>query len=561
MFFPTSEVSSKTSRYRFLRAYGVTFTILAHYLFVIIIQKFIPSKQAEKIWLKTHQRASLIIICNILKLKGLYIKIGQTLSVMSNFLPPSFTEGLEKLQDAVPPHPYREVVARFLTDFQKTPEEMFARFEETPIASASLGQVHVAYLPNGTKVAVKLQYPQIDTIVKKDLKALKRIFGLLDFLFPIYHFKNIYNECSQVVLEELNYIYEGKNLERIRDNFIGNPQTVFPKVYWDFSSPKILTLEFIEGIKVNRLDLLKEAQIKAHDVAVSLIHSYCKQIFIDGVYHADPHPGNIIIIPSKTPETSFQIALVDFGATATIPDEMKKGLTLFVEGLLKKDTQLISNSLKQMGFIAREDNEEAINKIVDYFYGKIKTVKIEDFRSINLSDFHGLNDIFELKKVDISLKELSTTFHIPKDWILLERALILAMGLVSYLDPQLNPMDIVLPYVEQFVVGKDKKITDMLLMAGKDLLTSYINLPSEIHRVLRKMEQGKISFTDKTRIEATERTYRGIHQLIYTQLLICSIILYYLSQKQGNLEWVSLMKYASFFFGILLMISFFKNRK
>lgn len=555
----TTRKHPKASRLRFLRAYSVTFEVLLNYFLLFLIGKIISKERFVPIMNRAHQRTSQTIINNILKLKGLYIKIGQTLSIMTNFLPKEFMEGFEKLQDAVPPHPYEDVEARFLADFGWTPKEMFASFNETPVASASLGQVHVAYLKDGTKLAVKLQYPDIDEIVRKDLKTIGKIFRLIDFLLPHYGFINVYHECSRMILEELDFHSEGKNLERIGENFKDNLQFHFPKVYWNLCSRKILTVEFVDGIKVSHVHELKKEGINPHDVAISLIHAYCKMIFVDGVYHADPHPGNIIVVPDS--QAGYKIALVDFGATALIRPELKAGMILFIEGLIKKETRTLSTAMKQMGFIAREESEEAFDKIVDYFYGKIKAIKIEDFRDIKIANFQHLDDLLELKKMDVRFSDLTKTFHVPKDWILLERALILTMGLVTHLDAQLNPVDIVIPYVEQFILGKEKKLTDMILLGSKELILSYINLPTEIHKALRKLQEGKITLVDKSRKEQSERVYRAAHQLIYTLLLVFSGTMAYLLQKEGNLLWGGRLQYFSCFLGFVLGISFLKNRR
>ena len=573
-----SSRSKKISRWRFVRAYVVTFQILSRYLTLFLLRKFFGKGRFEGILFEAHQKTAKKIVANIIQLKGVYIKIGQTLSVMTNFLPPAFTSGLESLQDAVPPHPYDEIVKRFETDLGKQPEELFASFDKTPIASASLAQVHVARAKDGAKLAVKLQYPDIDRLVLSDLATIRRIFGLIDFLFPNYGLRQVYQESAKMILNELDFETEGRNLEQIRKNFTEHPQYLFPKVYLNISSKKILTAEFIDGIKVSNVAALREAGIDPHEVAVSLIHMYCKQIFVDGVYHADPHPGNIIVVPNHgstsspcpKPDTlsgvegspaQFKIALVDYGATATISPDMKQGITLFVEGVMKKDTRTLSAAMKQMGFIAREDREEAFDKVVDYFYGKIRGIKIENFRQINIGQFQHLNDLFELKKMDISFRELSTLFHVPKEWVLFERALLLMMGLVTHLDPSLNPVDIVVPYVEEFVLGKDKTVADLIVQTTKELLLSYINLPTQIQRVLKKLEEGKISISGKEGRENAEKISRSIRQLSVALLFGVSALFGLYFYDLGDRIWVARMQAASGFFGLWLAWGFLRNRK
>lgn len=548
---------------RIFRAYWVTFRILCKYLALSALKHAISESRAHQLQMSAHTKTARQIVSAILELKGLYIKMGQTLSIMSNFLPESFTEGLEQLQDAVPPHPYSEVEKRFQADFGKSPKEIFDRFEETPIASASLGQVHVAY-KDGIKFAVKLQYPDIDEICQTDLKTVGRIFGMFNFIFPNYGFERIYEDISKMILEELDYQTEGKHLETIRNNFKDKPEYVFPKVFWEMSSKKILTAEFIEGIKVSNLGALKQAGIDPHDVAIALIHSYCQQVFIDGVFHADPHPGNILVktegIIQEGQKNKVLIAMVDFGATATIRPEMRSGMTLFVEALIKKDTKLIALALKQMGFIAKEENEEAIDKIIDYFYGKIRGIKIENFKQLNIKDFQNLGDILELKKMDVSFRDLMTSFHVPKDWILIERTLLLMMGLVSHLDPYLNPVEIILPYVEKFVLGKDKTAADLLIETAREVLLSYINLPNEIHKALRKLQEGKIVTRNKSVESQTRALKQATLQIVYTLLLVSSIGLGYVLSRDGEVFLAERIKWVSGLLGILLTWSLLRNK-
>src|SRR5262249_49354219 len=245
----------------------------------------------------------------------------------------------------------------FQEEFGKGPRELFARFEDVPIASASLGQVHVASLKDGTKVAVKVQYPEIDEIVRSDLKTLKRIFGLLHLFFPAYGLRSVYHESAEVILRELDYTYEGKNLELLKKNFESEKDFLFPDVFWELSSSKILTLRFMEGTKISSLEELKRQGIDAGVVARRIINAYCKQIFIDGVYHADPHPGNLLVQKGDA-GTGPKIILVDFGATARISERMKHGITLFAEGVIKRDTRVLANAMREMGFIARQDSFE-----------------------------------------------------------------------------------------------------------------------------------------------------------------------------------------------------------
>ena len=546
-------------RLRFLKAYWSLFIILGSYFKHSFKKRLLgPAWASEKIP-EVHRRNARRIEKTILDLKGLFIKVGQMLSIMSNFLPEEFTGGLEGLQDAVPPHPYQAIEQRFLEEFKKTPREIFAEFDEQPIASASLGQVHVARLKDGTKVAVKVQYPEIDDVVRSDLKTLKRIFGILHLFFPVYGLRGVYQEIAEVILGELDYTEEGKNLEIIKKNFEKDNNLIFPDVYWEHSSPKILTLRFMEGTKISSVEELRKRGVDPTVVATKIIHAYCKQIFIDGIYHADPHPGNILVQKDGGGPDSVKIVLVDFGATARISEKMRNGMTHFAEGVIKRDTRLLASAMREMGFVARQDAFEPFEQLVDYFYEKISNIKIENFRKIDLTHFQNLEELLELRKFKISFKDLMTSFHVPKDWILIERSLLLLLGLCAILDPKLNPIEIVLPYVEKFVL-RDRTFGEMAAEIAKQLILSYLQLPNEINKTMRRLNEGTLSIGVKELPAHSERGYILGHQMLYAGLAVSGLAL---SVHWRTLEYFDYSRYSlygSIFFGAVLGISFLRNR-
>ncbi len=544
------------TRLRFLKAYRTVLRVLGSYFFLALQRKLLGKSWASQKTVEAHRRNARRIEQAILELKGLFIKVGQMLSIMSNFLPEALTQGLEGLQDAVPPHPYEAMEKRFQEEFQKSPKELFARFEETLIASASLGQVHVAYLSDGTKVAVKVQYPEIEKIVRSDLKILKRIFGLLHLLFPAYGLRQVYREIAEVVLRELDYTQEAKNLELLKKKFEKEKDFLFPDVFWNCSTKRILTLRFMEGVKISSLEELQRIGADPTEVATKIIHAYCKQIFIDGVYHADPHPGNLLV---RKEGEGAQIILVDFGATARISEKMRQGITLFVEGLIKRDTRILANAMRQMGFVAREDSFEPFEELVDYFYEKLSNIKIENFRKLDLSQFRNLEDLLELRKINISFRDLMTSFHVPQDWILLERTLLLTMGLCAHLDPKLNPIGIVLPYVERFVL-KDKTFTEVVLSLVKEIGISYLQLPHEIQKTLKKLNEGTLGVRSQNLPNHTRQIYILGHQFLYGFLGVGSLALSAYWERVGLENYSGYALYGSIFFGTALLISLIRNR-
>ncbi len=542
-------------RFRFLYAYTITAQIFASYFGLWILKKILGKERITGLTQRTHQKNAHRILNTILKLKGLFIKVGQMISIMTNFLPSAITQELEALQDAVPPRPYEDIEKRFLEEFQKRPNEIFDRFDPIPIASASLGQVHVAYLKDGTKVAVKVQYPEIEDIVRVDLKTLKRIFSFLNLIFPYYNLKRTYGELASLVIQELSFLNEANNLETLKDHFKKEPDFIFAKVYRDFSTERVLTLEFMEGIKISNINQLKEAGISPTEVATKIIHAYCKQIFIDGIYHADPHPGNFLVQPGP------KIILMDFGAVARISEEMRKGTAKFIEGIIRRDNRVISQSLKEMGFISKVDvdNEEVFDRIVEFFYDRLKDLKMEDVKKLKLSNIGKIEDLIEFKKLDVSLSDLLHTFNVPKDWALMERALILLFGLTTHLDSSLNPLSIIIPYAEEFVLGKDKKLQDLILEAVKELGLSYLKLPFELHRTLKKLNQGEMEIVAKSSRGIPLGISQSVHRLNLTLLCFGSAFLGYTLYKEQIAEFRYPL-YGSVFFGLWWVITLFKKK-
>jgi ubiquinone biosynthesis protein len=379
----------------------------------------------------------------------------------------------------------------------------------------------------------------------------------------------------------LDFHSEAKNLEILRDNLKEERDFLFPKVYEEYSTTRVLTLEFMEGIKISNLQGLKEMGLAPTEVAKKIIHVYCKQIFIDGVYHADPHPGNFLVQAVKREVEVYEppppdqeeavgavrkvtkvvprIVMMDFGAVARISEPMRVGMGRFVEGIIKRDTQVISSAMKDMGFIAKTQEEEVFDRIVEFFYERLKDVKIEEIKNFQVSGIKNLEDILELRKMNISFKDLFQSFNVPKDWALLERAMILLMGLTTHLDPQLNPMTIIIPYAEQFVLGKDRTFADLIVETIKEVALSYIKLPTELQRTLRKLNQGELSVASKEATANARRVSRAVNRLTYAMLALGSFSLT-IWMKQAGIAYFDWGYWVSGGFGVLLILNLIRRK-
>jgi len=481
---------------RFVKAYWVTFRVIASYLSARFQARFRSEASMQRLLRRKHLRNAKRVERAICSLQGLFIKVGQLISIMTNFLPQEFQKQMEGLQDHVPPRPYKDIEARFREEFDgQGPHDLFAEFDERAVASASIGQVHYATLRDGQSVAVKVQYPDIEELVRSDLKTLSRIFRITQYFVPYQGLEDVYREIRSMIMDELDFRQEAENTRRVAANFVGSRDVAFPKVIDELSTARVLTTRFEEGVKIGDLAALKEMGIDRKALARRVVELYCKQIFTDGVYHADPHPGNLLVRHSELNPEGFRVVFLDFGATAEVSPEMRQGLIELIQGALSRDTQRIVHAMRTMGFIARGADDRVFDQVVEYFHERFQQeISLDSFnlKDIKFDPEKGLENLADLRRMDISLRELSANFHVPKEWILLERALLLLMGLCTKLDPTMNPMAVIRPYLEHFVLGEEGDWSTFVMDTTKDLVMGVTALPGDIRKFIRSAHNGEI---------------------------------------------------------------------
>jgi ubiquinone biosynthesis protein len=548
--------NNRPVRFRFIRAFGVTFGIIISLGLFHLWGKFLGKEWEDSrmpaVYGKNAQRLKRLL----LSLQGIFIKAGQLISILSNFLPDYFRRELEELQDKIPPRPLSEIYERIQKELGKDPGQLFAEFDQNPIASASLAQVHLARLQDGRQVAVKVQYLDIEANTKKDLQTIKQLLSFYGFFLRIKGLGFLHSQFSQMIQEELDFRLEAQHIETIAANFTGNPQVFFPKVIHELSTERVLTTEFMEGVKISDLENLTERNIDRQALAERVLTAYCQMIFSDGIYHADPHPGNILVQPDGS------IVFVDFGAVAKLSDEMKKGILQFFEGVLKRDNDQISAALQQMGLIALHEDNQHVEQLVDFIYSRfLQQMTVESW---NLADIHvsmqdKLDVMIDFSKMDISLRELMATFQIPKDLVLLTRTILLLLGLCTHLSPSTNPMKTIQPYLETFVLGHDKNWVKLIEKAVKDIALSAITIPAELQNFLIKANHGGLEV--KGLSESANLVYALGHQLLYGLFVMFFGGLGYFAHRNGEIVLSEGLFVISVFFLISLGSSFLRARK
>jgi len=542
--------------WRFLKAYLTTFTVLGSYLWLNFLSRVLgPSYKEDRI-IQLHQKNAQRIQETILRLQGLFIKVGQLFSIMTNFLPPEFRSGLKDMQDAVPARPYSQIEQRVLEEFDRQPLEVFATFEKEPIASASLGQVHLATTKDGRQVAVKVQHIGVEAMSRSDLKTIRRIIQIVRLFLHIRGLDNFYQEIRAMILDELDFHIEAANIEQIARNFQGHTNVVLPRVIPELSTEKVLTLDYVDGIKITENARLREAGLNPSQLAKNVVTAYCQMIFVDGVYHADPHPGNILVQPDG------RIVFLDFGAVGHLSTTMRQGISSFFEALIKGDRDQLLKALRTMGFLrVGSDYSAAATRLIENFHRKFQEeISIEEFSlsSIKIDTQKGLDALADVWQIDVGIRELSKEFYIPREWVLLERTALLLAGLCTHLDPAMNPAETIRPYLEEFVLGKDRDWSEMLFDLSREKLLSFLALPGQIDRAIERTLAGNVTFRVDGIQAGAELLYSAGRQLIYTLLAVASSGFGIYCYERGATDLARYAAYSALGCGILLLLSMFR---
>ena len=491
---------------RALRILWVAFRIFFSYFIYWIASPFIPRIKAVEWKEALHRRNALRMQEAALTLKGLLIKVGQFMSARVDLLPDAYTQTLSLLQDQVPPAPYAAIRTRFIQEFGVPPESLFETFNEIPLAAASLGQVHEATLrESGARVAVKVQYPEIEQIVETDLRALHWIVWALQKVMTNIRFDILYAEFSKIVHKELDYFIEARQAELFQKNFADDPRIVVPKVLWTYTTDRILTLEFVEGIKISRVAEIRRAGIDTKAVATLLVESYMKQILQHRFFHGDPHPGNLFIQPGP------RLVYVDFGLMQQIDTAVHRGMEKMMISIIDRDISGIARSLLDLGFIARTERMEDIENVVRFFMDRYRDISPRAFKRITLTQI---------------AQDLETLFHVypslqvPNHFILVGRTAGMLNGLCSQLYPDMNIIEIAEPYAKKFIGAPNW--TAEILSRGKEIAFALIELPVVLRNFLLLANNGQF----RTRMNSEDLTaiLTKIYKLGYRTVLAGFIV-------------------------------------
>jgi ubiquinone biosynthesis protein len=420
--------------------------------------------------------------CTLEQLGPTFIKLGQFLSGRADLLPTAYIEQLSRLLDAAPPVPADEIRETIEHELGTPVKELFATFKDTPIASASIGQVHHATLPDSQLVVVKVQRPGIEEAVEADLDLLLRQARFLERRSEMmrgYNLVAIVEELVRSLREELDYQIEGRNAERLRTNLRSDPRLVVPQVYWDLTSRRVITLEYLDGIQFNEPDRLRQAGYDLKSVVQVAIEAYLKQIFVDGFFHADPHPANIMVLGTA----EGRIGLVDFGNVGYLTPRQKELLGDMFLQLLDQDAGGVARTVVKMGAARRRPSFEAMERDLQRLLVRYWGISLEKMPAGEM------------------LAEIFTTayrhkVYLPGDLALLARTIITLEGTGRALDPDLVLVDAMRPFAVRLVRDRLSPV-----VAGRRALRTFRQaadlaqaFPRRVDDLWDQLEEGDITF-------------------------------------------------------------------
>ena len=391
-----------------------------------------PPDMRER-WAEFNRESARSIFDSAVELQGLILKGCQFLGSRADVVPREYVEELSRLQDRVPARPFRVVKSTVERELGAPLDEVFAEFSPRPVAAASLAQVHEARLLNGRRVAVKVQYPEIATLVRSDLSNLRVLFRAVGVIERNLDLMPLIEELGTYVPRELDFENEGRNAETVAKYFVTRDDVVVPQVIWEHTTKRVLVMEFMDGIKITDLDALRAAGVDLGRVAETLVEAFCEQILTQGFFHADPHPGNLLVQPEGS-----RLVLLDFGLAKELPAEFRQGVLDFVAALLQGEEALMSHALAELGFETRDGREESLRDIAQV----ILRVGTEIRREATVNP----ETLARLRREIPERVRANPIVRIPHHLVLLGRVLGLLSGVSSSLGARIDFIRTVTPY-------------------------------------------------------------------------------------------------------------------
>jgi ubiquinone biosynthesis protein len=464
-----------------------------------------------------------------------FVKFGQLLSTRPDVVPPDIVFELKGLQDQVTPFSFEEAEQVIRDELGLTIEQLFLEFDETPIAAASIGQVHRAVLPNGRSVAVKVQRPEAPRQIEADLELMYQVARLIGERVDALEFidtVSLVDEFARTIRQELDYRLEARNAEQFHRDFVGHPHVRVPRVYWSYSRTRVLTLELLEGVHLRDLDVGRYTIEERKRLAYLIAEAWMHMIFRHGFFHADPHPSNIMVL-----EQTEHIGLIDFGMVGKLTDEDMSKLTgLFID-VVNERIEALPRRLAALGVRYPKDREEEfVNELRDVYYR---------YYGARLSEIDPIQLIREAFALIYRMR-----LQLPTRFVLLDRAIATLGSAGMELYPDFNVFDVAKPYARELMIERftPQRVVRRTAQETRNYVRMMLELPYQVHDTLEQVRDGQIEVGFR---------HEGLEQLIHRMDLVFNRIGIAVVAVGGAITSAVLASVANgvgSFFGILAVI-------
>ena len=482
-------------------------------------------------------------------LGGLMIKVGQFMSSRLDVLPPEITKELEGLQDEVPPVPFPEIRALAEAELGVPLEVAYSAVDPVPLAAASLGQAHRATLSDADAqetglrgVVVKIQRPGIDQIVDVDLRALRRVAVWLSRIRLVSDRVDapaLVEEFAHTSLEEIDYLHEAANAERFEQDFGGDPRVGVPEIVWERTTRRVLTLQDVTAIKINDIEGLKAAGIDPAEVAIEFASVMFDQLFKDGFFHADPHPGNIFVTPAASrardgaaprpredPDAArsrqWTFTFIDFGMMGEVPEGLRRGLRRVLIAAASRDGKGMVDGIREVGVLLPSADTAELERAMTKLFARFGGMGFAELQEVDPREFRA----FAIEFGDVVR---SLPFQFPENFLLILRAMSLTSGMCSSLDPAFNIWDAVEPYAGRLIRQESGNVVQAFGKQAVSVAGIAARLPQRIDDLTTRIEEGRLSVQSprlERRMASLERTGRRIiSTVLFAALFIGGIVL------------------------------------
>lgn len=512
------------ARYRRILSFASR-EFIAIWWFELVLPRFGLSGVAERTRARRMQRFARRFHTLAVELGGLMIKVGQFMSSRLDVLPPEITAELEGLQDEVPAVPTPQIRALAEAELGMPLDRVFAWFDDTAVAAASLGQVHRARLSaldaedtGLDEVVVKVQRPGIDEIVAVDLAALRRVARWLTRVRIVADRVDapaLVEEFAVTSLEEIDYLHEARSAERFRENFADDPRVAAPEIVWERTTRRVLTLSDVTAIKINDTAALRAAGIDPSAVADAFAEVMFDQVFTHRFVHADPHPGNIFVTPVPS-ERGFRLTFIDFGMMAEVSDNLRQGLRTLLIAVTARDSRGLVRAAKEIGVLLPTADTGELERALTALFARFGGMGFAELSRVDPREFTDFAEEFGdmVRRLPLQL---------PEDMLLLIRAVSLTSGMCSALDPAFNVWDAAEPYAARLLRDESGSLMqDMAEQAMANAATTW-RLPKRIDDIITRVDDGNVSF-DTSRLERRLDRLEGIARRIASGVLFAAML-------------------------------------